>query len=166
MKYSVSVDGRPLDLEVLGNGGTVTVRAFGVERTAEIRRLRGDGAWTLRLGDRTWCVVVSKGPDGESVTVGGRAFRVDVEDEREAAAHAVRPARQDGPRVIRSVMPGVVRQVAVSAGDAVEAKATLIVLEAMKMQNEVRADAAGRVAKVHVAPGATVARGDPLITLE
>jgi pyruvate carboxylase subunit B len=166
VKYSVSVDGRPVDLEVTGNGGIVRVRSGGVDRDAEIRRLRGDGAWTLRLGDRTWCVVVSRGPDGESVTVGGRAFRVEVEDEREAAAHAVRPARADGPRVLRSAMPGVVRHVAVAVGAAVEAKATLLVLEAMKMQNEVRADAAGRVAKIHVARGATVARGDPLITLE
>jgi len=166
MKYAVTVEGRPVALEVLGNGGAVRVRAGGVEREAEIRRLRGDGAWTLRLGDRTWCVVVRRGPEGETVTVGGREFRVEVEDEREAAAHAVRPAKQDGPRVIRSVMPGVVRHVAVAPGAAVAAKETLVVLEAMKMQNEVRADAAGTVAKVHVAPGATVARGDPLVTLE
>ena len=166
MRYTVTVEGRPFEVEVLGNGGAVRVRAGDREEEAELRRIRGDGASTLRLGARTWCVVVAEGENGGTVTVGGRVLRVSVEDEREAAAHAVRGPRAAGPRVIRSVMPGIVRQVLVAPGAAVEAKAPLLVLEAMKMQNEVRADLPGRVLKIHVAPGATVARGDPLVTLE
>jgi biotin carboxyl carrier protein len=166
VKYTVTVEGRPVEVEVLGNGGVVRVRSGGSEREAELLRVRGDGAWTLRLGGRTRVVVVEEGEEGSTVTVGGRAFRVSVEDEREAAAHAVRAPEAAGPRVIRSVMPGIVREVLVAAGAAVEAKAPLLVLEAMKMQNEVRADRAGRVVRLHVAPGATVARGEPLVTLE
>ena len=166
MRYAVRVDGRPVDLEVLESGGAVRVRAGGRETPAEFRRIRGDGAWTLRLGGRTHCVVVSGRGDDTTVTVGSRAFRVSVEDEREAAAHAVHPPHGAGPRVLRSAMPGIVREVRVAEGENVAAKAPLLVLEAMKMQNEVRADHEGRVARVHVAAGTTVARGDPLVTME
>ncbi len=166
MRYSVRVDGRTVEVQVTERGGAVLVRAGGRELPAEIRRIRGEGAWTLRIGGRTHCVVVGDGEDGETVTLGSRVFRVSVEDEREAAAHSVRAPDPGGPRVVRSVMPGIVREVLVAEGAAVAAKAPLLVLEAMKMQNEVRADRPGRVARLHVAPGTTVAKGDPLVTLE
>ncbi len=166
MKYTVLVDGREVVLDVIEGGDGIRIRAGEREMPAEFRRIRGDGAWTLRLGERTHCVVVADGVDGGSVTVGNRAYRVSVEDEREAAAHAVRGPRTAGPRVLRSAMPGIVREVHVAEGAEVAARQPLLVLEAMKMQNEVRADRPGRVEKVHVAPGATVARGDPLVTLQ
>ena len=166
MTYLVRVDGREVPVELLGGNGALRVRIAGLEAPASLERIRGDGAWVLRLGERSFCVVVGGGAEGATVTVGPRAFRVEVEDEREAAAHAVRAPRVDGPRVLHSVMPGIVREVLVAEGAAVEAKAPLLVLEAMKMQNEVRADRAGRVVRLHCAPGATVARGDPLVTLE
>lgn len=166
MKYAVRVDGREVDLEVLERGGGILVLVGGREIPAELRRIRGDGTWTLRLGERTLCVVVSRNGEGETVSVGNRAYRVSVEDEREAAAHAVRAPAAEGPRVLRSVMPGIVREVLVAEGAAVAERAPLLVLEAMKMQNEVRADRAGRVARIHVAAGSTVAKGDALVTLE
>jgi biotin carboxyl carrier protein len=166
VKYAARVDGRPVEVEVIERGGAVLVRAGGREFPAEMRRIRGDGAWTLRIGDRTRCVVVGGNGEGTTVTLGGRVLRVVVEDEREAAPHAARPPAAGGPRVLRSVMPGIVREVLVHEGSGVSAREPLLVLEAMKMQNEVRADRAGRVVRVHVASGATVAKGDPLVTLE
>jgi biotin carboxyl carrier protein len=166
VRYSVRVDGRTVDVEVIERGGALLVRAGGREMAAEMRRIRGDGAWTLRIGDRTRCVVVGGNGEGGTVTLGSRVFRVAVEDEREAAAHAVRAPSSGGPRVLRSVMPGIVREVSVVEGALFAAKAPLLVLEAMKMQNEIRADRPGRVLRLHVAPGTTVAKGDPLMTLE
>lgn len=166
MKYTVRVDGRPVEVEILERGDAVLVRAGDGEHPAEFARIRGDGAWTLRLGERTRIVVVGACDGEETVTLGSRVFRVEVEDEREAAAHAVRAPAAAGPRVIRSVMPGIVRELLVAVGDAVAEKAPLLVLEAMKMQNEIRADRAGRVAKIHAPAGTTVARGDALVTLE
>lgn len=166
MKYTVLVNGRPVAVEVIESGDAILVRAGGTERTAAFDRIRGDGAWNLRLGGAARIVVAGECDGEETVTLGSRVFRVAVEDEREAAAHAVRAPEAAGPRVLRSAMPGIVREVLVAAGDAVAEKAPLLVLEAMKMQNEIRADRAGRVLKVHAAPGTTVAKGDPLVTLE
>jgi len=160
------VDGRVFEIEVLAAGDSTSVRVDGTEMEAELRPLGPRGAYALRLGGAVRTVVVAEG-DGElSVQVGAGAHRVVVEDERERAAHAVRPPRADGPRVLRSVMPGIVREVLVAAGASVAAKAPLLVLEAMKMLNEVRADRAGTVRQVHVAPGTTVVKGDALVTLE
>lgn len=166
MNYTVRVNGNPVDVEVVERGDAVLVRAGGLEHPAEFVRIRGDGAWTLRLGGTTRIVVAGECDGEETVTLGSRVFRVSVEDEREAAAHAVRAPEAAGPRMLRSAMPGIVREVLVAVGDQVAEKAPLLVLEAMKMQNEIRADRAGRVVKLHAAPGTTVSKGDPLVTLE
>jgi biotin carboxyl carrier protein len=63
-------------------------------------------------------------------------------------------------------MPGTVLRVLVAAGDAVEARQPLLVLEAMKMETPIVAPYAGRVTEVHVAEGASVAAGAPLVRLE
>lgn len=166
MKYVVRVNGNPVEVEVIERGDALLVRAGGRERDAAFTRIRGHGAWSLRLGNEARIVVAGRVDGEETVTLGSRVFRVAVEDEREAAAHAVRAPEAAGPRILRSAMPGIVREVLVKEGDAVAEKAPLLVLEAMKMQNEIRSDRAGRVLKVHVAAGTTVAKGDPLVTLE
>jgi len=166
VRYSVRVNGRAVEVEVTERGDGVLVRAGGREEPAEFTRIRGDGAWTLRMGGTTRIAVVAACDGEETVTLGSRVYRVAVEDEREAAAHAVRAPAAAGPLVVRSAMPGIVREVLVAAGDRVAEKAPLLVLEAMKMQNEIRAPRAGRVVRLHAAPGTTVAKGDALVTLD
>lgn len=102
------------------------------------------------------------------VTLRGRRIGVSVRSWRErilaeaetaAAAHA-------GPVAVKATLPGLIVAVGVAVGDEVEAGASLLTIEAMKMQNEVRAPRAGRVIEVSVAPGETVATGAPLLRLE
>ena len=75
-----------------------------------------------------------------------------------------RPARGSG--IVVAPMPGLVVRVEVAAGQRVDAGAGLVVVEAMKMENELRAPRAAVVAAVHVAPGQAVEKGAPLVTLE
>jgi biotin carboxyl carrier protein len=167
MKWVATVDGREIPVAVRRAGERLLVTVGGVEREAELRPHGRRGVFLLRLGDATRVVVVRPVPGGESlVTLGSRERRVAVEDEGALAARGLRRPGPPGPRVLRSAMPGVVRQVLVAEGAAVAAREPLLVLEAMKMQNEVRADRAGVVRRLHVAPGAAVAKGDPLVTLE
>jgi biotin carboxyl carrier protein len=91
---------------------------------------------------------------------------VQIEDERERAAHAAERERGAGGADVKSVMPGIVVDVLVSAGQAVEKGQPLLILEAMKMQNEIQAPQAGRVASLHVQKGATVGNGALLVRLE
>lgn len=165
MKYVARVGDHEFLVEIRGNGTSPEVLVDGRPLPATLAETAG-GACLLAVGASRRCVDVRRDGEVLVVTLGAREFRVDVEDERERAAHAVRPADEGGPRVVRSVMPGIVRKVLVAEGDRVEARAPLLVLEAMKMQNEVRADREGLVVRVHVEPGSAVARGDALVSLQ
>lgn len=98
---------------------------------------------------------------GRRVPVTVRSWRERVLAEAETAA-----AGHSGPIDVKATLPGLVVTVAVAAGDEVAVGATLLTIEAMKMQNEVRAPRAGRVIEVAVTSGQAVATGAPLLRLE
>ena len=94
-----------------------------------------------------------------------RVFAVELEDERERAAHAAESARGKGGGDVKAVMPGVVVDVLVAEGDEVEEGQALLILEAMKMQNEIGAPGDGIVKALHTSAGDAVGAGDKLVTL-
>jgi len=112
----------------------------------------------------------SGGPRRFEVVVEGWRFELEVEDAARAAIR--RRATRDtdaptssGPLDIRAIIPGRVAAVRVAPGDAVQAGDTLLVVEAMKMQNELRAPRAGTVDRVAAGEGQTIERGDLLVVL-
>jgi len=105
------------------------------------------------------------------VVVDGWRFELLVEDEARAVLRE-RASRDrtsagaaGGPLEIRAIIPGRIASVAVAPGDTVEAGQTLLAVEAMKMQNELRAPRAGTVTRVPAGAGATVEVGDVLVVL-
>jgi biotin carboxyl carrier protein len=105
------------------------------------------------------------------VVVAGWRFEIDIEDPARAAlrARATRARVHEsanGPFEVRAMIPGRVAGVAVTVGDAVTAGQTLVVVEAMKMQNELRAPRDGIVERVSVGVGETIDLGDLLVVLE
>jgi biotin carboxyl carrier protein len=137
------VDGRPIDLEVVPVGKQLNVRADG-----HVIDLTAYGA-----------------PPEFDVSARGYRARVRVESERTYSAELPGNEAGSGEKVVKSPMPGRVVKVLVVKGEAVKAGQGLVVLEAMKMENEVRARAAGTVAEVHVIVGATVEGSATLVTL-
>ena len=109
-------------------------------------------------------------PRTVEVVVDGWRFELEVEDARRSALRARATRDRDdpgtgGPLEVRAVIPGRVVSVAVAPGDVVEAGRTLLVVEAMKMQNELRAPRAGRVERIVVAAGDTIELNQPLVVL-
>jgi len=105
------------------------------------------------------------------VVVDGWRFEVDVESEararlRERASSARGDAARGGPVELRAIIPGRVVSVDVAEGDVVDAGGRLLVIEAMKMQNELRSPRSGTVGRVAVGPGQTVELGDLLLVVE
>jgi biotin carboxyl carrier protein len=107
------------------------------------------------------------------VTVDGRAYDVELSDGRQrvapapaGASPALAPAPGGGSGDVRAPISGLVLSVAVTEGQRVTAGTVVLVLEAMKMENEVFAPIDGVVTKVRVAPQQEVAQGDPLIVIE
>lgn len=75
------------------------------------------------------------------------------------------PAREDAG-ILRAAVPGRILALEVKPGDAVERGQGILVLEAMKMENTILVDVDGAISRVHVAPGALVAKGDLLVEIE
>ena len=120
-------------------------------------------------------VVIVGGSEGivrlVEVVVDGWRFELEVEDARHAKLRAkARRGSNDrashGPVEVRAIIPGRVMSVDVGVGDRIETGGHLLVLEAMKMQNELQAPADGRIARVAVSAGLTVDRGDLLVVIE
>lgn len=146
------VDGQPIDPQ--GWAVSWEDRASGIVRVE-----RGEERHLVAIegSGRQWFAVVA-----------GRRFEVDVSTWRERilAEAAAAGAGLDGPIIVKATLPGLVVAVAVEPDDEVEAGASLLTIEAMKMQNDVRAPRAGRVVEVSVLAGQVVATGAPLLRIE
>lgn len=104
--------------------------------------------------------------DGDAVVVAGRRVDFVVDDPRSLRGRRGTGEGAAGPRAVKAPMPGRVVRVLVSEGDEVVEQQGVVVIEAMKMQNELKVPKAGRIAKVAVAVDATVAAGEVLIVVE
>jgi biotin carboxyl carrier protein len=136
----------------------------GAERIANVESPE-PSVYSVVLDGRIYDARVEETPSGLIVVIDGYRFAIDVRDPR-------RWRRKDAARIgegvqtVSTPMPGKVVRVLVAPGDAVAAGQGLLVVEAMKMQNEMKAPRAGRVLSVTVKEGATVAAGEVLATIE
>ncbi len=165
---------------------TVNNRSYEVEVQADAVVVDGvtykttvvhdNGETTVRVAGRPYKVKVK---DEKSVTVDGRPLTVELSGRPTPPKPAAKPApaRKNGDSgsgganggesgAVKALMPGTVREVRVKVGEQVAAGAVLLMLEAMKMQNEIKAPHAGVVKRIAVAPGQTVNNGDVLIVVE
>jgi biotin carboxyl carrier protein len=123
------------------------------------------GLYSILDGTRSLEARVTRNHAGYVVDLDGRILTFELEDPRELRSGARHHGRQ-GPMDIAAPMPGKVVRVLVSAGDDVEEGQGLVVVEAMKMQNEMKAPKDGKVVAVNAQEGASIAAGDVLVTLE
>ncbi len=150
MKYEIAVDGKPV--EIPSQEAPVVMR---VE----------PGVYSVVLGGRGFEARVTAGAEGFTVEVSGRRFHVEVRDPRNARRRTD-AGLTGGRQNILAPMPGKVVRLLVQPGDAVEAGQGLVVVEAMKMQNEMKCAHAGTVREVRAAAGDTVTAGQVLVVIE
>jgi biotin carboxyl carrier protein len=117
-------------------------------------------------GGRSYRCVRVLSADEETIAAGRRRHRVVVNDPRSLRAQRKRPGGGNGALQIKASMPGRVARVLVAPGEAVVAHQGIVVIEAMKMQNELKAARDGRIAEVRVTAGDKVASGQVLAVLE
>jgi biotin carboxyl carrier protein len=167
MKYFVTVHDQVYEIDI-DHHGRVTVD--GAVLAADMRLVGGNHLYSLLVDNASYEVVLIADDDQHGaydVMVGGLRYAVRVQDERSRRLASVdrtlRPP--DGELLIKAPIPGLVVAVPVEAGQAVAEGDTLVILEAMKMENELRAPRAGVVHEVKVAPGAQVASGQTLVQL-
>lgn len=118
---------------------------------------------SILVDDQSYDVEVGRFEDDYQVVIRGEVFCFKVVDERQAFAASVH--HDTGEVVINAPMPGLVIDVLINEDDEVRGKEKLLILEAMKMQNEIRAPRGGRVAELKVKSGDSVNTGDRLIVI-
>ena len=168
MTVWLEIGGKLRRVEVPGGAasGLMECVVDGIALAVDVRMLQ-DGVLSLVLTDgpeagrQFRCVA-----DGDSVVVDGRRVEFVVADPRSLAGRRGGGSGAEGPRAVKAPMPGRVVRVLVAVGDEVAELQGLVVLEAMKMQNELKAPKAGRVVKVGVSVGDTVEAGSLLVVVE
>jgi biotin carboxyl carrier protein len=143
----------------------------GVERVVDAKRIEGQG-WSLVIDGRVHQVDLDPAKDGDLLAeVRGRTATIKLLDARrkllqQAQATAQRARGASGPLIVRAPMPGKVVKLLVKPGDRVTANQGIVVVEAMKMENELRAPREGAVGQVHVSEGQAVEAQEALVTLD
>ena len=148
------------------DGGVAECLVDGRALAADFRVVQpGVMSLVLRNGDAAGrqyrCVL-----DGDAIVIAGRRYEFVVEDPRSLKGRHGAGAGADGPRAVKAPMPGRVVRVLVGVGDEVAAQQGVVVIEAMKMQNELKSPKAGKVARVAAVVGETVQQGDVLVVVE
>jgi acetyl/propionyl-CoA carboxylase alpha subunit len=168
MKYLVKVAGSEKPHEVVVVADAVNVDGELV--VGHVSEVEGTPVRMVTIGDEIHRVVVRRGAQRGDYTLWVDGYRFDVEalDERTSAIRELSnlSAAAAGPAPLVAPMPGLIVRVNVKAGDKVGQGQGLVVMEAMKMENELRAQAAGTVKSVNVTPGTAVEKGTVLIEME
>lgn len=167
MKFWVTLEGREAEVEFRSTGEHVWLEVEGRRIEADFHRLPDGEVYSLLVDGRSHEVRVASAPAGLEVTIAGATVPVEVRHPLEKLVQSVaRSGVASSGETVSAPMPGVVVEIRVKPGDAVAAGQAVVVVEAMKMQNELAVRHAGVVSEVLVAERAPVAAGQPLVRIK
>ncbi len=164
MTYDIAIDGKSYRLDLNREDGRWTCRVDGreVEVDAVLARL---DVLSLRIANQAFEVKCERVAGEMHLWVGSVRFAAEVRDPRSLRGR-VRVVDDHGPRKLTAPMPGKIVRVLVTKGAEVEAGTGVLVVEAMKMQNEIKSPKKGTIQKILVSEGAAVNAGDVLAIVE
>jgi biotin carboxyl carrier protein len=160
MKYYATIQDKQYVIEI----GQDEITVDGQKYVIDFQELPEAGMVSLIINNRSLEAIVEEREDVSEVLIKGELYSVAVQDER---AYRLAQARGtiravSGEAVIKSPMPGIIVATPVAPGTAVQQGDKVVILESMKMENELRAPRAGVVTRVLVEPGTSVEKGQPL----
>jgi biotin carboxyl carrier protein len=162
MRYYVTIGERTVEVDLSGP----RPRVDGREVNADLATVPGTPLRHLLVDGRSHALVARRTERGSwEIALDGVQLTAEVVDERTRAVRALegRGGASQGPRPVRAPMPGLVTRIEVAAGDTVQPGQGVAIIEAMKMENELRAEACGVVARVLVTAGQAVEKGAVLV---
>lgn len=145
-QYHVSIDGE----------SDIAVEAY----------LLRPGLLSLHIAGQVYRCVLEESAEGAAIHIAGARMPYSVDDPRSLKSRRSRHGGSEGPKPLTAPMPGRVVRVLVHAGDQVEAQQGICVIEAMKMQNELKSPKAGRLVELRAEAGSTVSAGEVLAIVE
>jgi biotin carboxyl carrier protein len=167
-RYRATLEGIEHEVEITELSAlSYRIRVAGAEHELDVHRL-GPTSFSILVSNRSFDLEVVR--NGAELIVASRqgSIRVTLEDTARSARR-VRGgprAQATGPAEIKAMMPGRIVNVLVKAGDEVTHHQGLVVVEAMKMENELKSPKAGKIVEVRVSPGQTVEKGELLVIIE
>ena len=164
MKYITQVDDKEYTIEI-GRDDEILVN--GEAYRVNLEEASESGLLSLLVNNRSVVAVVEEQDEGWQVLINGELYGVTVQDERAYRLAKARGTLADlsGEVVIKSPMPGIVLTVVAEAGSPVKKGETVVILESMKMENELKAPRDGMVTKIQVSDGASVEKNQPLVII-
>lgn len=164
MIFDVTVNGRDYRVELDAHGGGAWACRINGEQVSVDSRPTISGVLSLLIGGESYEVLAN--PAQQQIAIAGTRYSVEVRDPRSWRSRRARAGADEGAKKIVAPMPGKVVRVIATNGTEVEHGAGVVVIEAMKMQNELKSPKKGKVTKVLAAEGAAVNAGDVLAVIE
>ena len=164
MTYEIAIDGKSYRLDLSQAEGRWSCHVDGREVDVDAVLARPN-VLSVRLGNIAYEVKCERVGGDIHIWVGSQRFAAEVRDPRSLRSRT-RAAEDHGPKKLTAPMPGKVVRILLSQGTEVEAGAGVLVVEAMKMQNEVKSPKKGTIQKILVSEGAAVNSGDVLAIVE
>lgn len=164
MKYISTVNDKKYEIDIDQEGQiSVNDKTYDVD----VEFLSDTGVLSLLLDNHSIEAIVEERDDGWEVLIEGEIYTVFVQDERAFRLAKERGTSFDvsGDAIVKSPMPGLIIDVLVEIGQNVEKGEKVVVLESMKMENELRSPRDGTVTHINVDPGAGVEKGQALVTI-
>jgi biotin carboxyl carrier protein len=166
MTYDVVVDGKTHRLELTKGEHTWLCKIDGQEMEVDAALTARD-VLSLLVGGDAFEIKRERSLRGDlHLVLGSARYEIDVQDPRSLRTRRAAGGGEAGPQRITAPMPGKIVRIAVAEKDVVKAGQGVLVMEAMKMQNEMKSPKDGKVQKLLVAEGATVNAGDVLAVIE
>jgi pyruvate carboxylase subunit B len=168
VRYKVHLAGRDVEFEVIHSGDVTQVVMDGRTMEADLVQISGSPVYSLILDGSSYEVSVHRRNGHFELSLKGDSYHADVMDERamriaEATGDAL---QQLSGETVLAPMPGVVVGIGVEVGDEVEPGQGVVTLEAMKMENELKATVAGVIKEIKIKVGQGVTQGEALVVIE
>jgi biotin carboxyl carrier protein len=164
MKYTVTVNGDQYEIEIQREGMVVI---NGEERRVDFKSMGEHAIYSLIIDHQSFEAVVEERDGTYHVLIFGDMYEINVTDEREQRlARAGRGTSEaTGEVIMRSPMPGLIVDVPVQVGQQVTKGQTVVILESMKMENELKAPRDGTIHRIEVSKGDSVQQNKALVTI-
>jgi biotin carboxyl carrier protein len=164
MKYITTIHGKDFTIEIIDENHIIV---DGKPYEVDFESVSGQPVYSLLIDGNSYEAHVYSSDEGWQVLLHGNFYPALVEDERERRLRAAAGGLSDDNRefLLKSPMPGLVVSIPVSEGQEIKKGDVLVILESMKMQNELKSPRAGTVGRVRIAPGQTVEQKQTLLSV-
>lgn len=168
MKYFAKISQKEYELELKRSHEGIALLLNGKPKHAELKRIGESSLFSLIVDNRSYQLFIEEATGGYSVSVEGDKHFVELEDEKARFIRSLTKSdeKEKSLTEIKAPMPGLIVSVTVSEGQKIKKGERLIIIEAMKMENEIRANGDGTVKKVLVKEKESVEKDGVLLVLE